>query len=89
MPSKFKAGDFIIWDRILWLVVKVDDETYELKLVNPKQFTSKHGYGGYMDIDFIDKNAQLVENGSKVGGSRRSRKNRRSKSRRRSSNRRQ
>lgn len=88
MPPKFKAGDFIIWDRILWLVVKVDDETYELKLVDPKQFTTKHGNGGYMDIDLIDQNAQLVKNGLKVGGSRRSRKNSRSKSRRRSSNRR-
>ena len=59
--QKFKVGDQIIWDRILWTVVNVQNQMYELKLVNPKQFTTRHGNGGYMDAYEIDKNATLVE----------------------------
>ena len=86
---KFKVGDYIKWDRILWLVVNVENNIYELKLVNPSQFNTRHGNGGYMDSNEIDKTATLVETVSKVGGSKRSGKKRRSRNRRRISTRRQ
>jgi len=87
--QKFKVGDFIIWDRIKWLVVNADNGLYELKLVNPKQFTTTHGNGGYMSSDVIDETATLFETISTNGGSKRSRKNRRSINRRRNSAKRQ
>jgi hypothetical protein len=74
--AKFKKGDFIVWDGIIWLVVNVDNETYDLKLANQKQFNTKHGNGGYMDIQTIDKTATLFEMSLKSGGSKRSRKTR-------------
>ncbi len=80
--AKFKKGDFIVWDGIIWLVVNVDNILYELKLANKKQMTARHGNGGYMDIQTIDKTATLFEMSLKDGGSTRSRKNRRSKNRR-------
>jgi hypothetical protein len=83
--QKFKPGDQIIWDRINWIILSADNGLYELKLVNPKQFTMRHGNGGYMDASEIDKNGKLVETQIKIGGVRRSRKNRRSVNRRRNS----
>ena len=83
--QKFKVGDFIIWDRIKWIVVNADNNMYELKLVNPKQFTTRHGNGGYLDSSIIDETATLFETVSTNGGSKRSRKNRRSINKRRNS----
>jgi hypothetical protein len=83
--QKFKAGDFIIWDRIKWLVLNTDNNLYELKLVNAKQFTTKHGNGGYMSSVLIDETATLFEILTTNGGLKRSRKNRRSINRRRNS----
>jgi hypothetical protein len=87
--QRFKVGDFIIWDNITWLVVNTDNNLYELKLANSKQFTRRHGNGGYMSSDKIDETATLFVTVSTNGGSKRSRKNRRSINRRRNSVRRQ
>jgi hypothetical protein len=81
--QKFNAGDQIIWDKINWIILSANNGLYELKLVNPKQYTIRHGNGGYMDASEIDKNGKLVETFKQLGGLRRSRKNRRSVNRRR------
>ena len=83
--QKFKVGDFIIWDRIKWLVLNTDNNLYNLKLVNPTQFTTRHGNGGYLDSSIIDETATLFETVSTNGGSKRSRKNPRSIKRRHNS----
>ena len=85
---KFNKGDFIMWDSILWLVNDATSGMYELKLVKPTQFTTKHGNGGYMSSQEIDKSAEKVDV-AKIGGWKRSRKNRTSKNRRRNSAKRQ
>ena len=55
--QKFKKGDYIIWDNILWLVLNTDNQMYELELVNPRQFNTRHGNGGYLDSSIIDETA--------------------------------
>ena len=57
--QKFKKGDFIIWDNILWIVLNTDNQMYELKLVDPRQFNTRHGNGGYLDSSIIDETATL------------------------------
>lgn len=76
--QKFKPGDYIIWDRILWLVLNTDNQMYELKLVKPRQFTTKHGNGGYMDSSVIDQTATLYTISSNGGSKRITKKKRRS-----------
>ena len=75
--QKFKKGDYIIWDRILWLVLNTDNQMYELKLVNPNQFTTQHGNGGYLDSSVIDKTATLYTISNNGGSKRNSKKKRR------------
>ena len=75
--QKFKKGDYIIWDRILWLVLNTDNKMYELKLVNPNQFTTKHGNGGYLDTSFIDETATIYTILNNGGSRRNSKKKRR------------
>jgi hypothetical protein len=55
--QKFKKGDYIIWDNILWIVLNTDNQMYELELVLPRQFTTRHGNGGYLDSSIIDETA--------------------------------
>ena len=81
--QKFKKGDFIIWNRILWIVVNTVNKIYELKLVNPRQFTTTHGNGGYLDSSIIDETATLYTILNN-GGSKRNSKKHRSKKRRNS-----
>ena len=76
--QKFKPGDYIIWDRILWLVLNTDNQMYELKLVKPRQFTTKHGNGGYMDSSVIDQTGTLYTISSNGGSKRITKKKRRS-----------
>ena len=85
---KFNKGDYIMWDSILWLVKDATSDIYELQLVNSKEFTTKHGNGGYLSSQEIDKSAEKVDI-AKKGGWKRSRKNRTSKNRRRNSAKRQ
>ena len=76
--QKFKSGDFIIWDRILWIVLSTENQLYELKLVNPREFTTKHGNGGYLDSSVIDETATLHIISNNGGSKRSSKKKRRS-----------
>lgn len=82
--SQFSAGDIIVWDSKTWRVKNVDLENnlYELELVDARQFNTLHGNGGYMDVATIDASAKRIGgNNYFVGGSRRrkSRQNRRRK----------
>ena len=81
----FNVNDTILWDRKKWRVKNVDSDNklYELNLDNPKDNTTSHGTGGYMDISKIDETATLVTSSQK-GGLKRSLKNRRSLNKRRS-----
>jgi hypothetical protein len=76
--QKFKAGDYIIWDNILWIVLNTDNQMYELKLVIPRQFTTRHGNGGYMDSSVIDETATLYTISNNGGSKRITKKKRRS-----------
>jgi len=76
--QKFKAGDYIIWDSILWLVLNTDNQMYELKLVNPRQFNTRHGNGGKMNSSVIDQTATLYTSLSNGGSKRITKKKRRS-----------
>ena len=79
MPQ-FNVGNLIVWDSKTWRVKKVDVENnlYELELVDARQFNTLHGNGGYMDVATIDASAKRV---GATGGSSHRRKSRRNKRR--------
>lgn len=79
MPQ-FNVGYLIVWDSKTWRVKNVDVENnlYELELVDARQFNTLHGNGGYMDVATIDASAKRV---GLIGGSNQRRKSRRNKRR--------